>query len=250
MSGKVITSSGPRFLDAGDSALVVELGSTIEEEINRQVVALEQALAGAAMPGVIETLPTYRSLLVVFDPDILTKDDLKRLVLSFWPVNTGLSGRGTRWLVPVHYGGAFGEDLEHVAEVHGLSSEEVIALHSGVEYRVFMIGFAPGFAYLGGLPERLHTSRRKDPRLKTPPGSISIGGQQAAVTPPLEIPSGWHLLGRTPVRSYDPSRKDRPFLFSPGDLVRFRPIPREEFDLLAERAAQGDAVATREAVDG
>ena len=119
-----------------------------------------------------------------------------------------------------------------------MTAQEVVEAHSGAQYRVYMIGFAPGFAYLGGLPEQLHTSRRAEPRLATPAGSISIGGQQAAISPPLEAPSGWRLLGRTPVRSYDPDREE-PFLFSPGDLVTFRPISESEYDSLAAAAAEG-----------
>ena len=113
-----------------------------------------------------------------------------------------------------------------------------------------MVGFAPGFAYLGGLPERIHTSRRPSPRMKTPPRSISIGGQQAAIAPPLEVPSGWHLLGQTPVRSYDPKRSERPFLFAAGDTVSFYPIAREEYRELTEAAEHGAIVAEEVPADG
>ena len=123
----------------------------------------------------------------------------------------------------MRYGGDEGQDLELVAEMHGLSPEDVIRLHTGAEYRVYMIGFAPGFAYLGGLPEALHTSRRVDPRERVPAGSIAVGGKQAAVFPPMELPSGWHMLGRTPVKTYDPARPE-PFLLAAGDRVVFDPI--------------------------
>lgn len=150
--------------------------------------------------------------------------------------------------MPVHYGGAHGADLDDLAAGAGLSPEAVIALHSGRDYRVYMIGFAPGFAYLGGLDPRLHASRRTDPRLKTPAGSVSIGGNQTGVSPPLELPSGWQLIGRTPARSYDPARAE-PFLFAAGDLIRFEPIDRAAFDALSEAARAGETVATLERID-
>lgn len=238
-------SRTPRFLDAGDRAVSIELGDAIDEAVNEEVVALDFALQNAGAPGLLETIPTYRSLLVAFDPALISREEIKALALAHWPAQRARREPRTRWTVPVRYGGAHGEDLDTVASLHGFSPEEVIAIHSGAEYRVYMIGFAPGFAYLGGLPESLHTSRRTEPRLKTPPGSVSIGGQQAAVSAPLEVPSGWHLLGRTPVRSYDPARQ-RPFLFSAGDRVRFRPISEPEYERMAAEAAAGAVLAEAE----
>lgn len=237
----------PRFLDAGDRAVSVEFGDVIDECINDEVVALDAALQGSGTPGLLETIPTYRSLLVAFDPLLISRAEIEALALANCPARLSRGAACTRWTVPVLYGGAHGQDLYGVASLHDLTPEEVIAIHSGAEYRVYMIGFAPGFAYLGGLPQVLHTSRRTEPRLKTPPGSISIGGQQAAVSPPLEVPSGWHLLGRTPVRSYDPNR-ERPFLFAAGDRIRFRPISLAEYDSMAAEAAAGAVVAASEAL--
>lgn len=237
----------PRLLDAGDGGLVVELGSAISEATNRQVIAVGDALGRLGLPGIIEIVPTYRSLLILFDPLTLPRATLREAIGGLWPPRVEAGEQHGHWHVPVLYGGEHGVDLEGVARTHGLAPEEVIALHSGAEYRVYMIGFAPGFAYLGGLPEAIHTSRRTDPRLKTPPRSISIGGQQTAVSPPLEIPSGWHLLGQTPVRSYDPRRVERPFLFAAGDTIRFVPVtPGEYADMCAEAEA-GAEIATREA---
>ncbi|WP_102960085.1 5-oxoprolinase subunit PxpB [Mangrovicella endophytica] len=233
----------PRFLDAGDCGLVVEFGTTIDAAINADVMALDAAIAAANLDGVRETIPTYRSILVIFEPLILRRSVLKQHIADL--VQRGLDAdalprRG--WIVPVLYGGAAGEDLETVAALHEITTEEVIRLHSGAQYRVYMIGFSPGFAYLGGLPEALHTSRRTTPRMKTPPRSISIGGGQAAVSPPLELPSGWHLLGRTPVRSYDPGRGERTFLFGSGDIIRFEPVAEAEYDRLCRAAEAGDLV--------
>jgi KipI family sensor histidine kinase inhibitor len=238
----------PRLLDAGDGGLVVELGSSISEVTNLRVIALGDALGRLALPGIIEIVPTYRSLLILFDPLTLSRATLRDEVRRLWPPCIEDSERRGHWCVPVLYGGAHGADLEGVARTHELAPDEVVALHSGAEYRVYMIGFAPGFAYLGGLPDAIHTSRRTDPRLKTPPRSISIGGQQTAISPPLEIPSGWHLIGQTPVRSYDPRRADKPFLFAAGDLIRFMPITPDDYRDMCAAAEAGAEVATWEAV--
>lgn len=235
--------ASPRLLDAGDGGLVVEFGDDIDETVNRRVIAFAQAVESLALPGIREVVPTYRSLLILFDPLVLARHELCEAALALWPPPETAGQRHGFWRVPVLYGGEHGIDLDHVARMHGMAAEDVIALHSGAEYRVYMIGFAPGFAYLGGLPEPLHTSRRTDPRLKTPPRSVSIGGRQAAVSPPMEIPSGWHLLGQTPVRSYDPRRTDRPFLFTAGDAIRFAPVSPAEYRDLCKAAEAGEIVA-------
>jgi KipI family sensor histidine kinase inhibitor len=238
----------PRFLPAGDAALVVELGDAIDEQVNGRVLALDAALARAGIPGIEETVPTYRSLLVIYEPDAIGHPELvhrlSALLEGLPPAVQAPAGR--RWTLPVVYGGAFGQDLGFVAATHGLAEDEVIACHAGAEYRVHMIGFQPGFAYLGGLDPSLHTPRRADPRARVPAGSIAIGGQQTAVYS-VEAPSGWHLLGRTPVRVFD-LRRTEPFLLAPGDRVRFRPVPADAWDALTGRAADGEVLAEMEAV--
>lgn len=242
--------TSPRFLNAGDGGLVVEFGSEINESINEQVIAVDEALTGIGLRGVRETVPTYRSLLVLFDPLLLSRAALREEITRVLPESRSVRGKRSRWNVPVLYGGQSGIDLDSVAAAHGMTPDEVVRLHSSVEYRVYMIGFFPGFAYLGGLPERIHTSRRTEPRLKTPPRSISIGGVQAAVSPPIEVPSGWHLLGQTPVRSYDPKRKERPFLFAAGDRITFRPISATDYRHMCAAAEAGEEMAEREDADG
>ena len=137
-------------------------------------------------------------------------------------------------------------DMEFMAETHKMSVEEVIRIHSEAEYRVYMIGFAPGFAYLGGLPEALHTPRRVNPRLMVPARSISLGGIQAAIYS-YPAPSGWHILGQTPVRTFDLNR-DEPFLLKTGDCIRFLPVSRSEYDRLDAMAERGDIIAEREVI--
>ncbi|MGW8269585.1 MAG: 5-oxoprolinase subunit PxpB [Burkholderiales bacterium] len=234
-----------RFLHAGDQALVVEFGDVIDAGLNRLVQALDRRVTAAAIKGVIECVPTYRSLMIVYDPLRIRAAALRQRVEKLLPRTADAEAAARRWTIPVAYGGPHGLDLDEVARVHDLSTDEVVALHSGAEYRVYMIGFSPGLAYLGGLPASLHTPRRASPRLRVPASSVAIGGIQAAVFS-VEIPSGWHLLGRTPERMFDLCRAE-PFLLGAGDRVRFRPISAAEYDRLAALTARGDVVAECEA---
>lgn len=230
-----MTQAGFRLLAAGDTALTVELGDAVDPKINAQVLALDKALSEAKLAGIVETVPTYRSLQVHFDPDVLDADTLRRTVERLAADLDDRPPPGRLWTVPVAYGGEHGIDLENVAERTGLTIEQVIARHLGGDYRVYMIGFQPGFTYLGGLDPKLHLPRRETPRLKTPAGTISVGGIQAAVAS-IEAPSGWHLLGRTPVRAFDPARAD-PFLFRAGDRIRFERIAHDDYRRLAADAS-------------
>ncbi|MFZ5678965.1 MAG: 5-oxoprolinase subunit PxpB [Pseudomonadota bacterium] len=231
----------PRILPSGDTALAVEFGRSIDPAVNRQVLALDRELASAAIAGVLETVPTYRSLLVHYDPLLIDFATLsqKLLALAERPVPAQTNIR--RWRVPVVYGGEYGIDLDDVARAHSISTADVIAKHTGSEYRVAMIGFTPGFAYLSGLDPAIATPRRENPRTETPAGTISIGGVQACVQC-LAAPSGWHLLGRTPVRTFHPHR-DPVFLMEPGDAVTFHAIAASEFASLDRAAERGEAVA-------
>lgn len=231
----------PRILPCGDSALTVEFGDTVDPDLNGKVLALDHILRARAPKGLLETVPTYRSLTVQFDPTETDYDALVSLLKDETRELPPHNAEGRRWRVPVVYGGAFGADLEEVAEQHGLTTRQLIDIHAGAVYRIYMIGFLPGFAYLGGLDPRIATSRRVHPRAKIPAGSIMIGGTQAGIAP-MDMPSGWHLLGRTPVRSYTPER-DPAFLFAPGDEIVFEPIDTSRWDTLEKAAMAGDPVA-------
>ncbi|RLC77330.1 MAG: allophanate hydrolase [Chloroflexi bacterium] len=218
----------PRFLPAGDMALVVELGDEISEEVNRQVHSLAYVLESASFPGLGEIVPTYRSLLVHYDPLRLSFNEVKDLVLEALRRCEEAPPPEPRVVeIPVVYGGEFGPDIEFVAKHNGLSVEEVIRLHSNATYTVYMIGFVPGFTYLGGLPKRLATPRLPTPRTLVPAGSVGIAGEQTGIYP-IDIPGGWRLIGRTPLKLFDPHREP-PVLLKPGDKVRFVPITEEEF---------------------
>ena len=236
----------PRFLQAGDSALTVELGNVVDVDVNEAVTALDQNIFEAAIDGVLEIIPTYRSLQVIYDPARIRSRELIVQLSKILPKRRQGTGESHRWWLPVCYGGECGMDLEFIAATHKLSAEEVVRIHSETEYRVYMIGFAPGFAYLGGLPEVLHTPRRDNPRTLTPARSISIGGIQAAIST-VPAPSGWHMLGQTPVRTFDLSRKE-PFLLKTGDRIIFQPVSHEEYIRLDAMAEKGDIVAESELI--
>jgi KipI family sensor histidine kinase inhibitor len=230
-----------RYLPAGDSALVIEFGSTIDPVVNARVIALAAALDADPPPGLVETVPTYRSLLVQFDPLVLDVDGLISRVEALVPTLGDQPIKGRRWRVPVVYGGEFGIDLIDVAARHGLTTAEVVRRHAAPVYRVYAVGFMPGYTYLGGLDQSIATPRRLEPRLMTPAGTISIGGIQALVAG-AAMPSGWHLLGRTPVRTFDAARA-QPLLFAPGDEIVFKPIEAAAWPALDARAAAGDPIA-------
>jgi len=210
----------PRLLPAGDAALVVELGDTIDPAINRRVHALAHTLAAMAVPGVIESVPAYRSLLVHYDPLVLSYAQAREAAAAALGRCADLPPQEPRTVeIPTAYGGEYGPDLAYVASYHGLSVEEVVRLHSGAIYTVYMLGFTPGFPYLGGLPPQLATPRLATPRTVVPAGSVGIAGPQTGIYP-LSSPGGWQIIGRTPAVLFDPQR-DPPALVQPGERVRF-----------------------------
>jgi len=226
--------SEPRFLLAGDAALVVELGNKIDEEINRRVRSLAAALEENPVPGLAEVVPTYRSLLVHYDPLRLSHRDLVDLIRPILEKGEEYPLPEPRIVeIPTLYGGEFGPDLPFVAEHNGLSIDEVVRFHSGTVYPVYMLGFSPGFAYLGGLPEEIATPRLPTPRTLVPAGSVALAGRQTGVYP-IATPGGWRLIGRTPLQLFDPQR-DPPTLLRAGDRVRFVPISEEEYWARLER---------------
>lgn len=229
-----------RIRPAGESGLVVEFADRIDPAVSARVLELDRAVAAAAWPGVLETLPTYRTLFLRFDPLTCDADALAARLDALAAATRGDARPGRLWRVPVAYGGAHGEDLDHVAREKGMTTDEVVRLHSGTIYHVYMLGFVPGYAYLGGLDPRLHISRRVNPRLRTPAGMVAIGGQQAAVQS-IAAPSGWHMLGRTPLRLFDMRRSD-PFLIAPGERVTFAPIDAAAFDRLSALVEKGETI--------
>jgi KipI family sensor histidine kinase inhibitor len=231
----------PRILPSGDTAITVEFSRTIDAEANRRVLALDRLVAQDKVTGVTETVPTYRSLLVHYDPLQIGFDALgdKLTALALLPLPEAKAVR--RWRIPVAYGGENGIDLDDVAAALKITPEEVVSRHTGGDYRVAMIGFTPGWSYLSGLPDSMQMSRRQNPRIFTPAGTISIGGIQTGVQC-LAGPSGWHLLGRTAVRTYQLGR-DPTFLLEPGDAITFSAIDEKTFAEQDRAAEAGEFVA-------
>jgi inhibitor of KinA len=227
-----------KFLPAGDTALVVEFGDRVERATSGHVVALAQKLRDLAVPGIVEMVPTFRSLMVHYDPLRLRQADLKARIS---PLIDGMAASeqvGRRWRIPVCYDESLGPDLADVAQRTGLSVADVIAGHSGVVHHVYMMGFLPGLPYLGGLPKEFELPRRENPRLKVPRGAVAVAMSMTVIYP-LESPGGWHILGVTPVPLWDLGR-DPPTLLDAGDKVTFAPVSLAEYGALLAKAAAGE----------
>lgn len=225
----------PRFLWSGDTCLVVEFGDGIDIGVNSRVRALASRIEAERFSWLVETVPTYRSLAVFLDPWETSRDDVMTRIRSLCgSLEAGAPDEKTVVEIPVCYGGDCAPDMERVSLHTGLPPEEIIRLHSSAGYHVFMLGFSPGFPYLGGMDPRLETPRLENPRTAIPAGSVGIAGEQTGVYP-LQSPGGWNLIGRTPLKLFDPSRES-PFLVRAGIKIRFVPISEETFSLMAKAA--------------
>ena len=217
----------PLFRTMGDRALLVELGDQIDPSINEKVRELFLKLDRRPLEGVVELVPSYRSLMVVYDPLRPGLDQLREQILELHQVtDPSLVPEPKTLSVPVVYGGEYGPDLQWVADVHKISAEQVITLHTGTTYRVYMIGFTPGYPYLGELPEALATPRRETPRTVVPQGSVAIAQRQTGIYP-VQSPGGWHILGWTPIKLFDAGQWP-PTPLEMGDRVIFFPIHKED----------------------
>ena len=229
LSGIIMLYDQPLFRMMGDRALLVELGDEISPSINEKVRELFLKLDRYPLDGLVELVPSYRSLMVVYDPLRIGLDRLREEILKLHQATApSLVPQPKTLRVPVVYGGEYGPDLEWVADFHKISSEEVIRLHSGTIYRVYMIGFTPGYPYLGELPQALATPRRETPRTAVPQGSVAIAQRQTGIYP-VQSPGGWHILGWTPVKLFDANQWP-PTPLEMGDLVKFFPIQKEEIN--------------------
>jgi inhibitor of KinA len=217
----------PVFRPMGDRSLLVEIGETISADVNRCVQELMLRLQQADLPGVRELAPGYRSLLVVFNPLMIAPAELKTRItdVAARPSSSKLP-QAKLVTVPVFYGGDYGPDLEGVAGHLGISTEEVIRLHAETVYRVYMIGFTPGYPYMGELPAALAVPRRSTPRTRVPKGSVGIAQRQTGIYP-VESPGGWQIIGWTPMELFDPHRR-LPSLLEMGDRVKFEAVRQVE----------------------
>ena len=215
-------------LPCGESALTVQLGHAIQESVADGVRAFASGLEAAALPGIRELVPTYCTVMVHYDPAVWGFEELSaKLTALAEKLETAAAGDSLLVEIPVLYGGEAGPDLAFVASHNGLTPEEVIRRHAEPAYLVYMLGFTPGFPYLGGMDESIAAPRLKTPRVKIPAGSVGIAGSQTGVYP-IDSPGGWQLIGRTPLRLFDMEGENK-FLLKAGQRVRFVPIDEAEF---------------------
>lgn len=237
----------PKFLAAGDQAIVIELGDEISAECNRQVHNLRKAIEREAIEGVVDLIPTYRSLLVQYDGTQVSYADMASRLASLQTITTETAEEAPIVVhLPTLYEGDYGPDLGFVAENAGISVDEVVELHSCTDYLVYMMGFTPGFPYLGGMPDKIATPRLATPRATIPAGSVGIAETQTGVYP-IDSPGGWRLIGRTPLRLFDVTRVE-PSLLDAGDYVRFVPLSNEnEYQQIESQIASGEYQVTKTA---
>ena len=227
-----------KYIPSGDSAFIIKAGDVISEEVNLTVRKLLARIEKENIEGITDFIPSYNELMVCYDP---AKIGYRRLLESLRACAADLQAMhlppSEVVNVPVLYGGEAGPDLHHVADHNGLAARDVIRIHSSVDCLVYMLGFTPGFCYLGGMDKRIATPRQETPRLKIPAGSVGIAGEQTGIYP-LESPGGWQLIGRTPLRLFNPESKPE-FLFSAGDYIRFYSVDKDEFERIAAAVAAG-----------
>lgn len=227
-----------RILACGDTALTVEFGDAMDRHVSALVLALAGRIERAKIPGVVELLATFRSLMVHYDPATLPQAELKRALAPLLDGLEAAEDAARRWRIPACYHASVAPDLAEVASRTGLTPAQVAERHSRVTYHVYMVGFLPGFPYMGNLPSELALPRRENPRTAVPPGSVAIATTQTAVYT-LESPGGWHLIGRTPAPLWD-VRQARPAILAAGDKVVFAPISVGEYEAVLARATAGE----------
>ena len=232
-----------QILIEGDSSVLIVFGDTISTEINQRITSVVQLIRDQKIEGIVDMIPAFVSLLINYNPLVISYGTLKKRLETILRMKTQAAETVRRvFEIPVCYGGEYGPDLQNIADHAGLTPREVIDIHTSCDYLIYMLGFLPGFCYLGGLDERIHTPRLKTPRIRIPAGSVGIGGSQTGIYP-MESPGGWQLMGMTPVKTYDPNR-EVPILVQAGEYIRFREIDEAEYRRIGEAVAAGEYQVT------
>ena len=230
-----------KYLSAGDKAVVMEFGNEISKDINAKIRNVVKSVEEAKVDGIVELLPTYRSLMIMYDP---LKIEYSELILTLDSMSSKQVDNEEEKIkiveFPTVYGGEYGPDINFVAEHNNITVDEVIKIHTGTDYLVYMMGFTPGFTYLGGMSDKIVTPRLASPRTKIPAGSVGIAGAQTGMYP-SETPGGWQLIGRTPLKLYD-SDKEPPVMLSAGDYVRYVSVSEEEYLEIKKQVEEGTYV--------
>ncbi len=225
------------FHPLGDSAILLNFDQKIDPDINQKVVSVVNSLTSNPIKGVTGWIPAYCSLMVSYDPMVIHYDQLESQLEEMSSAPSGPAKAPREFNIPVCYGGEFGVDLEEVSKETSLSIKEIIDIHTSTQFRVYMLGFIPGFVYMGSIPPELNCSRKTTPRLKVPSRSVGLAGQQTGIYP-TEAPGGWRIIGRTPVNIIDLSQTN-PFLFEAGDSIRFNSIDQDEYKRMRVDAKEG-----------
>jgi len=219
---------------AGDKAISVEFKNEISEETNNYVAALKNLIGDSKIVGIEECIPTYRALTICYNPVELTYEKLEEKINGVMSnIESTSNSESKVYIIPVYYGGEFGPDIENVARTNDLSKEEVIKIHTGVDYRIYMLGFTPGFPYLGGMDEKISTPRLVKPRINVNAGSVGIAGSQTGIYP-IDSPGGWQIIGRTPVKLFDIDN-EKPVLFNAGNYIRFKSIDYKTYKKILKK---------------
>jgi len=226
------------FLQNGDGALTVQFQKEISKEVNASVTALASLVQDEGIEGVVELIPTFTSLTVLYDCTVIKSKNLKKkLDALISKITIGGKSAVKVWDIPVCYDDEFALDIENVCSHTGLSKEEIVNIHTSKPYLIYMLGFLPGFAYLGGMDERLFTPRLQNPRLEIFKGAVGIGGEQTGIYP-IASPGGWQLIGKTPVSVYDPDA-EKPILYDAGDYIQFVSVSKTEYDEIEKQISEG-----------
>ena len=224
------------FLPCGDTGLTVQFGDGIDRTLNQRILRIRAAVDEANLPGVVETVPTYRSLMIHYDPMRTSHAEIVEAMTPFLDIAAdGTEATGTHWRIPMCFDAEFAPDIERVAEFGATTPDTVIDVLASTPQYVYMLGFAPGQPYMGDLPENLAIPRNKNPKPGVPQGSLVTATGLTNIYP-ITNPTGWHIVGRSPVLLFDPRRTQRPVLLSPGDVLHFERIDRKTFDSLREQA--------------